>query len=110
MALGFGSSSLEARVSYLEQLIIIIIIGGGGYVPGRPPVGDSFSSDTTRFEALARLVGRGPPGDPFSADISRLSLAEAEDKANEVAATITRLQAHQGELHARVKELRTKSS
>jgi hypothetical protein len=108
MALGVGSSSLESRLSYLEQIIIIIIIGGGGWVPPRPPVGDSFTSDTTRFEALAKLFGRGPPGDSFTPDLSRLSLAEAEDKANEVAAAITRLQAQQGELHARVKELRAK--
>jgi hypothetical protein len=108
MTLGIGAASqLEARLSYLEQLIIIIILGGGGHVP--PPRGDPFASDTPRLDALSRLIGR-PHGDPFASDIARLSVAEIEQKANEVAAAITKLQGHQVELQARLKELRSQQT
>jgi len=92
---------LEKRVSALEQIIIIIITGGG---PVWPPKGDPFASDTTRLEALFRR----PKGDPPVSDIARFSQAEVEAQLNETAAAITRLQALQGELNARLKELRAK--
>jgi hypothetical protein len=105
MALG----PTETRLSYLEQIIIIIIINGG-WRPPIPHPGDSFASDMTRLEALSRVVGGRPPiGDTFAPDITRLSLQELEDRVNEVAAAVTRLQGHHGELNARLKEMRTKS-
>jgi|SRR5271157_2332914 len=106
-----NSSNLEARVGLLEQIIIIIIVHGGWTPPGRPggPPGDSFASDTSRIEALFRTIGR-PHGDPPAVDIARLSLQEAEDRANQVAASIGRLQAQHGELQARIKEMRGGSS
>jgi hypothetical protein len=98
---------MERRLSYLEQIIIIIIVTGGWRPPGHGPIGDSFAADTTRIEALLRTIGgRGPPGDPFVSDITRLSATEIEEKAHETAAAITRLQAQQNELHARLRELR----
>jgi hypothetical protein len=97
---------MEQRLSYLEQIIIIIIVTGG-WRPGHGPIGDSFAADTSRIEALLRLIpGRGPHGDPAVSDITRLSATEVEEKAHEVAAAITRLQAQQNELHARLRELR----
>ncbi len=95
---------MEQRLSYIEQIIIIIIVTGGW----KPPVhGDLFASDTTRIEALLRTIGgRGPPGDPAVSDLTRLSVAEIEEKVHETAAAITRLQAQQNELHARLRELR----
>jgi hypothetical protein len=97
---------MEQRLSLLEQIIIIIIVTGG-WRPPRPPVGDSLATDTTRIEALLRTIGgRGPPGDPFVSDITRLSATEIEEKAHETAAAITRLQAQQNELQARLRELR----
>jgi len=74
---------LERRVSALEQLVIVVV-NGGGTLPHLP------------HRAIL--------------DIPRLSLQELETQANEVSAAITRLQAHQGELHARLKELRGKSA
>jgi hypothetical protein len=100
---------MEQRLSYLEQIIIIIIVIGG-WRPPRPgpgPIPDSFAVDSPRIEALVRAIGgRWPPGDPFASDITRMSAAEIEEKAHETAAAITRLQAQQNELHARLRELR----
>ena len=102
-----GEEEMEQRLSYLEQIIIIIIITGGWRPPGHGPIGDSFAADTSRIEALLRLIpGRGPPGDPPVSDITRLSATEIEERSHEVAAAITRLQAQQNELHARLRELR----
>jgi len=98
---------MEQRLSYLEQIIIIIIVTGGlrPHWPG--PIGDSVTADTSRIEALLRLIpGRGPHGDPPAVDIARLSATEIEERSHEVAAAITRLQAQQNELHARLRELR----
>ena len=99
---------MEQRLSYIEQIIIIIIVSGGWRPPGRGPIGDSFAADTSRMEALLRLIpGRWPPpGDLFATDIARLSATEIEERSHEVAAAITRLQAQQNELHARLRELR----
>jgi hypothetical protein len=99
-----GAGSLEARVSALEQ-IIIIIISSGGWRPGGPYGGDPFNTDTTRLEALYRHI---PKGDPFASDVTRLSVTEVEEKALQVSAELTRLQGLQGELNARLKELRAK--
>ena len=99
---------MEQRLSYIEQIIIIIIVSGGWRPPGHGPIGDSFAADTSRMEALLRLIpGRWPPpGDSFATDIARLSATEIEERSHEVAAAITRLQAQQNELHARLRELR----
>jgi uncharacterized small protein (DUF1192 family) len=100
---------MEQRLSYLEQLIIIIIVTGGWRPPGHGPgpIPDPFAVDTPRLEALLRaLPGRHPPGDSFASDITRLSVTEIEGRVHEVAAAITRLQAQQGELQARLRELR----
>jgi hypothetical protein len=101
------AGSLEARLGNLEELLIIIVIiiigGRGGHGPG--PIGDSVTTDTSRMEALMRLV-RPPRGDPFAVDIARLSLEAAEARLLEVNAELTRLRSHEGELNARVKELR----
>lgn len=97
---------MERRISLLEQIIIIIIVTGG-WRPGHGPIGDSVTADTTRIDALFRAIGgRGPPGDPFVSDITRLSATEIEERGHEIAAAITRLQAQQNELHARLRELR----
>ncbi len=103
-----STEALEARISALEQIIIIIIVGGGGRGPGRPgPIPDSFASDLTRTNALSSLFGRIPKGDPFAADISRLSLVASETALLEVNAELTRLKAVEGELSARIEELRS---
>jgi hypothetical protein len=98
---------MEQRLSLLEQIIIIIIVTGGWRPPRPGPVGDSFAADTTRIDALLRAIGGPrPPGDPYVSDITRLSVTEIEEKVHETAAAITRLQAQQSELHARLRELR----
>ena len=100
------AGSLEARLGNLEELlisIIIIILGGR---PGHPgPPSDSVTVDTSRIEALMRLV-RPPRGDPGPPDIARMSLEVAEARLLEVNAELTRLRAHEAELNARLKELR----
>jgi hypothetical protein len=104
-----AAGSSEARLSNLEELmiIIIIIVLGGGTIPRPGPVGDSFASDTTRFDALMRLVGRGPPrGDPFASDVSRMPAEAVESRLLEVNSELTRLRSHENELNARLKELR----
>ena len=104
---------MERRLSYLEQIIIIIIVTGGWRPPGHGPgpIPDPFAVDTPRLEALVRAIGgRGPPGDPYVSDITRLSVTEIEEKVHEVAASITRLQAQQTELHERLRELRAGSA
>jgi hypothetical protein len=109
MALGaFGASSqVEARLSYLEQIIIIIIIGGGGFgFPPRPPIGDSFTSDITRLDALSRLVGRARPGDVSTSDLPRLSATEIEGAVHEINAEIVRLRSLENLMNTRLKELR----
>ena len=99
---------MEQRISLLEQIIIIIIVTGG-WRPRPGPVGNSFAADTTRIDALLRVIGgRGPIPDTFASDIPRLSVTEIEERLHEVAAAITRLQAQQGELHARLRELRSR--
>jgi hypothetical protein len=102
------AGSLEARLGNLEELaiiIIIIIIGGrGGHGPG--PIGDSVTTDTSRIEALMRLV-RPPRGDPGPVDFSRMSLEVAEARLLEVNAELTRLRSSEAELNARLKELRS---
>jgi hypothetical protein len=104
------AGSLESRLGNLEELlIIIIIIVLGGGKGGPPPVGDNFASDTTRMEALMRLIRRPPVGDSFSSDISRLSHEAIESRLLEISAELTRLRAHEGELNARLKELRGNS-
>jgi hypothetical protein len=100
---------MEQRISLLEQIIIIIIVTGGWRPPRPGPVGDTFAADTTRIESLLRTIGgRGPIPDPFASDITRLSVTETEERLHEVAAAITRLQAQQGELQARLRELRAR--
>jgi hypothetical protein len=103
-----AAGSFESRLSNIEELciiIIIIIIGGRwpGHGPG--PVGDSVTADTSRMEALLRLV-RPPRGDPGPVDMARLSLEAAEARLLEVNAELTRLRSHEAELNAKVKELR----
>jgi uncharacterized small protein (DUF1192 family) len=99
---------MEQRLSYLEQIIIIIIVTGGWRPwPGHGPIGDSVTADTARIETLLRAIGgRHPPSDSFVSDLTRLSVTEIEERVHEVAAAITRLQAQQNELHARLRELR----
>ncbi len=98
---------MEQRLSYLEQIIIIIIVTGGWRPRRAWPIGDSFAADTSRMEALLRLIpGRGSARRPAVSDITRLSVTEIEERSHEVAAAITRLQAQQNELHARLRELR----
>ncbi len=103
------AGSLEARLGNLEELciIIIIIIFGGG---GRPGVGpgpsDSVTTDTSRMEALMRLVRPGVIPDPFAADIARLSQEAVESRLLAVNAELTRLRSHEAELNTRLKELR----
>ena len=106
--MGFGA--YDARLSALEQIIIIIILNGGWRPGGGGPSVDPGPGDYTRMEALARafIPHRPPPGDSFANDLSRFSLAEAEEKALQVSAEITRLQALHGELNARLKDLRAK--
>jgi hypothetical protein len=104
------AGSVESRLSNIEELciIIIIIIWGGGRGPGHGPVGDSATADTSRMEALMRLVRPGGPGipDPGPPDLARLSLEAVESRLLAVNAELTRLRAQEGELNARVKELR----
>ena len=107
MALG----ALDARLSALEQIIIIIVVSGGWRPPGvGGPSVDPGPSDYTRLDALYRVIGGHiPKGDPFAADLTRLSITEVEDKILQVAGEVTRLQALQGELNARLGELRTEN-
>jgi len=104
-----AAGSLDSRVSNLEELIIIIIVVilGGGRGGPIPPKGDPFASDTTRMEALSRLI-RWPPPDPYASDITRMSAEAIESKLLEVNAEQTRLRSLEGELNARLKELRSK--
>jgi len=102
-----AAGSLESRVGNLEELIIIIIIVlGGGGITG-PHKGDPFASDTTRMEALARLMRRPPP-DPYASDVTRMSAEAVESRLLEVNAELTRLRSLEGELNTRLKELRSK--
>ena len=105
------AGSLEARMGNIEELciIIIIIVLGGGRLPGHGPVGDSAAGDTSRMEALMRIVRGGLPGiipDPGPPDLARLSLEVVESRLLAVNAELTRLRAQEAELNARVKELR----
>jgi hypothetical protein len=104
------AGSLEARLGNLEELciIIIIIIIGGRPWPGPGPgpgPGDSFATDTSRMEALLRLV-RPPRGDPFASDVTRMPLEAIEARLLEVNSELTRLRSHETELNARLRELR----
>jgi hypothetical protein len=104
------AGSLEARLGNLEELciiIIIIILGGGGRGPG--PIGDSATADISRMEALMRLV-RPPRGDPFASDVTRMPLEAIEARLLEVNSELTRLRSHEGELNARLRELRGSKS
>jgi hypothetical protein len=100
------AGSLEARLGHLEELLIIIVIiiigGRGGHWP---PVGDSVTADTSRMEALMRLV-RPPRGDPFASDVTRMPLEAVEARLLEVNAELTRLRSHEAELNTRLKDLR----
>ena len=105
--------SYEARLSALEQIIIIIILGGG--IPRPNPPGDSFASDSVRYEALMRAFRPGhfppyPPGDSFASDITRATASELESALHQLNAEMTRLRAKEGEIHARLKDLRGESS
>jgi hypothetical protein len=108
------AGSFEQRLGNIEELliIIIIIIYGGGRGPGHPPVGDSVTADTSRMEGLLRLVRPGPHiiPDPGPPDLARLSLEAVESRLLAVNAELTRLRAQEGELNARVKELRGNKS
>lgn len=103
-----AAGSVESRISNIEELciIIIIIISGGGWGGGvrRPPPGDSFADDTTRMEALMRLVR--PHGDPPVVDLARMPVESIESRLLQVNAELTRLRSHEAELSARLKELR----
>jgi hypothetical protein len=98
--------SVESRLSNIEELciIIIIIIWGGGRGPGRPPPSDSIAEDTTRMEALMRLVR--PHGDPPVVDLARMSAESVESRLLQVNAELTRLRSQEAELNARLRELR----
>jgi hypothetical protein len=101
------AGSLEQRLGNIEELliIIIIIIYGGGR-PGHGPVGDSATADTSRFEALRRVLHPGIIPDPGPVDLARLSLEAVEARLLQVNAELTRLRSHEAELNARLKELR----
>ena len=106
------AGSFEQRLGNIEELliIIIIIIYGGGRVPGHPPVGDSVTTDTSRMEALMRLVRPGIIPDPGPPDLARLSLEALESRLLAVNAELTRLRSHEAELNTRLKELRGNKS
>jgi hypothetical protein len=104
-----AAGSFESRLSNIEELCIIIIIivwGGGGRGPGHPGPSDSIANDATRMETLMRLVRPGIIPDPGPPDLARLSLEAVETRLLAVNAELTRLRAQEGELNARVKELR----
>jgi hypothetical protein len=98
------AGSVESRLGNLEELviIIIIIIIGGGRPGGGGPVGDSFSSDMTRVDAVMRAL-RGRIGDPPAVDLTRMPEEAVESRLLEVNAELTRL-------NARLKELRANKS
>jgi hypothetical protein len=102
------AGSFEQRLGNIEELliIIIIIIYGGGR-PGHGPVGDSATADTSRFEALRRVLHPGIIPDPGPVDLARLSLEAVEARLLQVNAELTRLRSHETELNARLKELRS---
>jgi hypothetical protein len=107
-----AAGTIESRVSNLEELFIIIIIifGGGGRPGGGGPVGDTFSSDSTRMEALLRAL-RGPiRGDPPAVDLTRMPEEAVESRLLEVNAELTRLRSQEAELSTRLKELRANKS
>jgi hypothetical protein len=105
-----AAGSIEDRLGNLEELciiIIIIIIGGGRGRGGGGvgPIPDNFATDTTRLQALMNFV-RPPHGDPPPPDISRLSAEAIESRLLDLGAEVTRLRSQEGELNARLKELR----
>ena len=102
------AGSLKSRLGNLEELciIIIIIILGGGRGPGHGGPSDSVTADTSRMEALRRILPPGVIPDPFSPDIARLSLEAIEARLLQVNAELTRLRSHEAELNTRLKELR----
>jgi hypothetical protein len=106
------AGSIESRLGNLEELciIIIIIILGGGRVPGHGPPSDSVTTDTSRIEALRRILPPGIIPDTFATDIARLSLEAIEARLLQVNADLTRLRSHEAELNARLKELRGSKS
>ena len=90
-----AAGSLELRLGNIEELciIIIIIIFGGRArtrTAGRSEI--AVTADTSRMEALRRLVR--PPGgsDPFAGDMARMPLEAIESRLLEVNAELTRLQ------------------
>jgi hypothetical protein len=106
-----AAGSLESRLSNIEELciiIIIIVLGGGRGGGGVGPIGDRFSPDTSRMEALMRLVR--PHGDPPVVDLARMPAESIENRLLEVNAELTRLRSHEAELNARLKELRSGKS
>jgi len=96
-----AAGSYEARLSNIEELviiIIIIIIGGGGR-GGGTPVGDRFSSDMTRVDAVMKALRGRTHGD----DVTQMPVDAVESRLLEVNAELTRL-------NARLKELRAEKS
>jgi hypothetical protein len=99
------AGSLESRLGNLEELVIIIIIiviGGGGRPGGGGPVGDTFSSDMTRVEAVMRALRGGTHG-AHGHDVAQMPEEAVESRLLEVNAELTRL-------NARLKELRASKS
>jgi len=103
--------SYESRLSNIEELCIIIIIiiyGGGGR--GGGPVGDSFSSDTTRVDAVMRALRGRMHCDPPTVDLTRMPEEAVESRLLEVNAELTRLRSQEAELNTRLRELRANKS
>jgi hypothetical protein len=98
------AGSVESRLGNLEELviiIIIIIIGGGGR-GGGGPVGDTFSSDMTRVDAVMRAL-RGRTHGGHGDDVAQMPEEAVESRLLEVNSELTRL-------NARLKELRANKS
>jgi hypothetical protein len=98
------AGSLESRLGNLEELVIIIIIiviGGGGRPGGGGPVGDTFSSDMTRVDAVMRALRGRTHG--HGDDVAQMPEEAVESRLLEVNAELTRL-------NARLKELRASKS
>jgi hypothetical protein len=104
--------SYESRLSNIEELciIIIIIIWGGGGRGGGGPVGDTFSPDTTRMDAVMRALRGRIHGDPPAVDLTRMPEEAVESRLLEVNAELTRLRSQEAELNARLREMRANKS
>lgn len=122
---------LEARVSYLEQILanlhiiadpppndVTRLAGGesvealrrwGGGIPG--VIADRATPDTTRLEALWRVVGNRPQhGDPPATDLTRLTASQIEAAVHDLNAEIVRLRSVESLLNERLREMRTRSA